>query len=295
MTEIFIGSEAVAAGRVTRHELKRWYRPVFRGVYAPKDVELSLRDRAIAAWLASHRKGVIAGVAASALHGAPWVDPSQPIELVGVRIRSQRGLISRADDVDVDEITKIGGLPVTSRVRTAFDMGRRLHRTEALARLDALMWNQHYDVGKVAQLGRRHRQAPGLARLYELLPLVDGGAASIPESRIRLWLHDAGLPRAETQIPVLIGHRPEAWLDMGWREYQVAAEYDGHHHRKNRRQYVKDIARLRMLASLGWIVIRVIAEDKSEDVIARVEAALISRGCNLDIDEMQRFKRSLAA
>lgn len=295
MTEIFIGSEAVAAGRLTRHELKRWYRPVFRGVYAPKAVELSLRHRAIAAWLASRRKGVIAGVAASALHGAPWVDPSQPIELVGVRIRPQPGLIPLADDIDDDEIATIGGLPVTSRVRTAFDMGRRLDRTEALARLDALMWNQRYDVDEVAHLGRRHPRAPGLARLYELLPLVDGGAASIPESRIRLWLHDAGLPPPETQIPVVVGYRPEAWLDMGWREYKVAVEYDGDHHRKDRRQYVKDIARLRMLEALRWIVIRVIAEDKPEDVTARVESALISRGCNLDLDEMQRFKRTLVA
>ncbi|OBI83004.1 DUF559 domain-containing protein [Mycobacterium sp. E740] len=295
MTEIFIGSEAVAAGRVSRHELKRWYRPVFRGVYAPNGVELSIRDRAIAAWLASRRRGVIAGVAASALHGAPWVDPSQPIELVDVRIRAQPGLIPRGDFITDDEITTIGGLPVTSRVRTAFDMGRRLHRTEALARLDALMWNQRYDVDQVAQLGRRHPHATGLARLYELLPLVDGGAASIPESRVRLWLHDAGLPRPETQIPVIVGYRPEAWLDMGWREYKVAVEYDGDHHRKNRRQYVKDIGRLRMLESLGWIVVRVIAEDKPRDVIARAEAALVSRGCNLDIDKLQSFKRNLVA
>lgn len=295
MTEIFIGSEAVAAGRVSRHELKRWYRPVFRGVYAPNGVELSIRDRAIAAWLASGRRGVIAGVAASALHGAPWVDPSQPIELGAVRIRRQPGLVPRADVIADDEVTMIGGLPVTSRVRTAFDMGRRLDRTEALARLDALMWNQRYDVDKVAQLGRRHRRATGLARLYELLPLVDGGAASIPESRVRLWLHDAGLPRPETQIAVIIGHRPHAWLDMGWREFKVAVEYDGDHHRKDRRQYVRDIARLRMLESLGWIVVRVIAEDKPRDVIARAEAALLSRGCDIDIDRMQSFKRSLAA
>ncbi|RAV06795.1 hypothetical protein DQP55_23595 [Mycolicibacterium sp. GF69] len=295
MTEIFIGSEAVATGRVSRHELKRWFRPVFRGVYAPNGVELSIRDRAIAAWLASRRRGVIAGVAASALHGAPWVDPSQPIELSAVRIRPQPGLIPRADIIADDEVTMIGGLPVTSRVRTAFDIGRRLHRTEALARLDALMWNQHYDIDKVAQLGRRHSHVTGLARLSELLPLVDGGAASIPESRVRLWLHDAGLPRPETQIPVIIGHRPQAWLDMGWQEFHVAVEYDGDHHRKNRRQYVKDIARLRMLESLGWIVVRVIAEDKPRDVVARVEAALLSRGCNLDLDKLQGFKRSLVA
>ncbi len=296
MAEVFIGSEEVAAGRVTRHELRRWYTPVYRGVYAPRGVELTLRDRSIAAWLASGRKGVVAGVAASALHGAPWVDPGVPIELVGVRIRPQPGLIPRADRINDDEITKVSGLPVTSRLRTAFDMGRHLERPDALARLDALMWNQKFNRADVMALGDRYPRAPGLRRLRELLPLVDGGADSPRESRIRLWLVDAGFPRPETQIPVLhSGTAPAAWLDMGWREFKVAVEYDGDHHRKDRRQYVKDIARLRMLEALGWIVIRVIAEDKPSEVIARVEDALIRRGCCLEIDDLHRVTRSFAA
>jgi len=94
-------------------------------------------------------------------------------------------------------------------------------------------------------------------------------------------LIDAGFPQPETQIAVLRGVTPVAWLDMGWRDFQVAVEYDGDHHRKNRRQYVKDIARLRMLEALGWIVVRVIAEDKPRDIIDRVEAALAQRGCFL--------------
>ena len=56
MAEVFIGSEAMAAGRVTRHELSRWYMAIHRGVYTPKNAELSLRDRATAAWLASRRQ-----------------------------------------------------------------------------------------------------------------------------------------------------------------------------------------------------------------------------------------------
>ena len=296
MVEVFIGSKEVAAGRVTRHELGRWYRPIYRGVYGPKDVELSLRDRAIAAWLASGRKGVVAGVAASALHGAPWVGPDVAIELVGVRIRPQPGLIPRADRIDEREITRVSGLPVTSRVRTAFDMGRHLERAEALERLDALMWNQEFSRADVLGLGDRYPRAPGLRRLLELVPLIDGGADSPRESRIRLWLLDAGFPRPETQIPVIAsGTCPVAWLDMGWRDHKVAVEYDGDHHRKDRRQYVKDIARLRMLEALGWIVIRVIAEDKPSDVIGRAEAALVSRGCEIEIDELQRFTRTFAA
>jgi hypothetical protein len=279
--EVILGGEAVAAGHVTRHELRRWYRTLYRGVYVREDCEVSLRDRAIGAWLATRRKGVVAGVAASALHGAPWVDPTVPIETVGAKCAPQEGLIPRSEKVSGDEVTRVAGLPVTTRVRTAFDLGRHLDRPHALARLDALMWNQRFSIEAVLALADRYPGARGVRQLRELLPLVDGGAESPRESRVRLCLHDGGYPRPETQIAVLVGPRPVAFLDMGWRDYMVAVEYDGDHHRKNRNQYVKDIARLRMLEAMGWIVIRVIAEDRPEDWLARVEVALISRGARI--------------
>ena len=224
----------------------------------------------------------MAGVAASALHGAPWVDPTVPIEMVGAKGVPQDGLIPRMEKVADDEVTRVAGLPVTTRVRTAFDLGRHLDRPEALARLDALMWNQAFSIDDVLSLAKRYPRARGLRQLRELLPLVDGGADSPRKSRIRLCLHDAGFPEPETQIPVLAGSTsPVAFLDMGWRDFKVAVEYDGDHHRKDSRQYVKDIARLRMLEALGWIVIRVIAEDRPEEWLARVEAALITRGASM--------------
>lgn len=277
-----MGGEAVASGVVTRHELSRWYRNLFRGVYVRKGCDVSLRDRAIGAWLASRRKGVVSGVAASAMHGAPWVDPDVPIELAAAKCSAQEGLVPRTERVAGDEITRIAGLPVTTRVRTAFDLGRHLDRPQALARLDALMWNQRFSIDEVLALVERYPRAKGVRQLRELLPLIDGGSESPRESRIRLMLHDAGFPRPETQIPVLAGTtRPVAFLDMGWRDFMIAVEYDGDHHRKDRKQYVKDIARLRMLEAMGWIVIRVIAEDRPEEWLARVEAALIDRGGSL--------------
>jgi hypothetical protein len=282
MGEVILGGEAVASGVVTRHELSRWYRSLFRGVYVRKGCDVSLRDRAIGAWLASRRKGVVSGVAASAMHGAPWVDPDVPIELAAAKCSAQEGLVPRTERVADDEITRISGLPVTTRVRTAFDLGRHLDRPQALARLDALMWNQRFSIDEVLALVERYPRARGVRQLRELLPLVDGGSESPRESRIRLMLHDAGFPRPETQIPVLAGTtRPVAFLDMGWRDFMIAVEYDGDHHRKDRKQYVKDIARLRMLEAMGWIVIRVTAEDRPEEWLARVEAALIDRGGSL--------------
>lgn len=70
MAGVFLGSEALASGALTRHELRTFYRRVLPDVYAPKRVELTLQQRATAAWLWSHREGVVSGLAASALLGA---------------------------------------------------------------------------------------------------------------------------------------------------------------------------------------------------------------------------------
>ncbi len=74
MNRVVLGGEAVRAGVATRHELARDYTKLYRGVFVRKGGEITLRERAIGAWLATGRQGVIAGVTASALHGAPgWI------------------------------------------------------------------------------------------------------------------------------------------------------------------------------------------------------------------------------
>lgn len=183
MAEVFLGAEAVAAGRVTRRELRRWYRPMFRGVYLPTDEEPTLADRAVGAWLTTGRRGVIGGVAASALHGAPWVDPSHPIEVSGVVGRPQAGLVTRREHIADDEVTRRAGVPVTTRVRTAFDLGRHLSRAQAIARLDALMWNQKFSLDEVLALAERYPRTRGLRQLRELLPLVDGDRPRLGRAR----------------------------------------------------------------------------------------------------------------
>jgi hypothetical protein len=282
MAGVLIGSEAVARGLVTRHELQRWYRPIFPGVYAEQRQQLSLRQRTEGAWLWSRRRAVVAGAAASALHGARWVDADIPIELVWSNTRPPRGIIAREEVLGDDEITRVAGLPVTSLTRTAYDLGRYLGRYlprgKAVARLDALMRATPFSGGDLLQLAERRPGARGIRRLRSVLQLVDGGAESPKETWLRLLLIDAGFPKPITQIPIVERYSALAMLDMGWREFGVAAEYDGDHHRSDRRIYVKDQRRMRKLAELGWIVIRVIAEDRPEEIIERVGRAMLARG-----------------
>ncbi|MFL6084433.1 MAG: hypothetical protein ACJ74F_14785 [Mycobacterium sp.] len=279
MGEVFRGSEALASGRLTRQQLRRWYQPLYRGIYLDARAAPTLRDRATAAWLASDRRGVIAGVAASALHGAQWVDADVPIELISNRARRQRGLIVRNEALTEDEITYVGRLPVTTRVRTAFDLGRYLPRGEAIARLDSLMHSQIFSIEDVLLLAKRYRGARGLKGLRAALPLVDGGAASPQETWLRLLYIDAGLPTPTTQIPIVAGRgRLVRMADMGWEEFMVVSEYDGGQHQTNRGQYVKDIRSLRKARSLGWIVDQVVKEDRPAEIVERARTALLTRG-----------------
>jgi hypothetical protein len=294
MVEVFLGREALGDG-LTRHELRRWYRTMFRGVYVTKGVRLALTDRAVGAWLTSNRSGVIAGVAASALHGAAWVDDAEPIEILVDERRRQSGLVVRMDRYTDDEVTEIAQLPVTNSARTAFDLGRHQPRAEALSRMDALMRVAPFNAGDVEALVRRYGPVRGIRQLRTLLPLVDAGAASPKESWLRLLLIDGGLPRPETQIPVLdSGGYPFAYLDMGWRSIKLAVEYDGDQHRTDRRQYVKDLRRLPMITDLGWETIRVIAEDRPAQVLHRVREAFERRG-GFEINEMVGSTRTFAA
>ncbi|MEB3032865.1 hypothetical protein [[Mycobacterium] nativiensis] len=275
----FLGSEAVAAGAVSRGRLGRRCRRIFPDVYLPADQPIpSLRDRIGGAWLWSHRRGVIAGVAASALHGACWVDDDTVVEMLLRNGRPPRGVIARNEAVADDEVMSVGRLPVTTPARTAFDMARHLPRGQALARLDALMWATPFAAERVLMLADRYPGARGLRQLREVIPLVDGGAASPKETWLRLLLIDAGFPVPTTQIPVHLNYHLFAMLDMGWEEFRVAAEYDGDQHRTDRREYVRGERRQRKLPQLGWLNVKVIAEDRPDEVIERVYRALRSRG-----------------
>jgi hypothetical protein len=273
-----LGSEALARGELTRGQLRWNYRSVYRDVYVPKSASRSLRANTYAAWLWSGRRGIVAGRAAAALHGAKWVDEFVPVDLVGQFNHPPPGIIVRRERITGDDVVERGGLPVTTAARTAFDLGRYLPRGSAVAHLDALARATGVTMDDVSPLLARYRGARGVRRCRASLSLMDSGSQSPKETWLRLLLIDAGLAPPKTQIAVLDGEGfAVAYLDMGWEAAMVAAEYDGDQHRTDRRQYVKDIRRAAMLERMGWIVVRVVAEDRPETIISRVREALARR------------------
>jgi len=279
MGEIFVGTEAVTHGVVTRHELARWFRPFYPNVYALRGHQLSLCDRTTGAWLWSKRRGIITGAAASAMHGAEWVDANSPIELVHDCTRPPAGIVARNERIGEDEITLVAGLPVTTPARTAFDLGRYQPRGRAIARMDALMRAAPFSNEEVLLLAKRYRGARGVKDLKERLPLVDGGAASPRETWLRLIYIDAGLPKPTTQIPIFdTDGTLLRTVDMGWEEFKVVSEYDGDQHRTDRPQYVKDMRVIPKIERLGFQVLRVIKEDRPAAIVRDAWDAMTCRG-----------------
>ncbi|MBI3212485.1 MAG: hypothetical protein HYZ38_01575 [Mycobacterium sp.] len=272
--EPFLGAEALAAGRLNRHQLRTRFGIVFPGVYLDRSVGPALGSRITAAWLWSRRRAVVGGLAASALHGAKWVPADATIELISDNTHPPAGIRCHDDTLGDGETCLVRGIPVTTPERTAFDIARRGALDAAIARLDALMNATGVKLADIEELAARHRHTRGLRQLETVLLLADAGAQSPRETALRLLLIRAGLTGLQTQIEVFDGDGEfVARVDMGWRELLIAVEYDGEQHRTDRRQYIRDVRRLEALDRLGWVVIRVVKEDRPADIIRRVRDA----------------------
>lgn len=82
------------------------------------------------------------------------------------------------------------------------------------------------------------------------------------KTRTRLALMLFGLPIPQTQYGITDSENGYTYtVDMAYPQYKVAIEYDGDHHRRFRKQYVRDQQKRRRLRQLGWTVIEVFADD----------------------------------
>lgn len=93
------------------------------------------------------------------------------------------------------------------------------------------------------------------------------------ESRLRMVLHQGGLPRPEVNRSIVVAgcrFRPDLLID------HVIIEYDGDGHR-DRDAFVADLRRQNLLVGAGFVVLRYTGSDvyrRPELIVAQVWAAL---------------------
>jgi hypothetical protein len=280
--QFVVATEALAAGRLTRSDLERDHVKVYRNVYVRRGVELTARERAYAAWLWSGRRATLVGHSAAAMLGSKWIPADAPVELAHSRRPAARGITVHSSIFRTDELCTVDGIRCSSVARTAYDLGRRLPLDTGIIRIDALLNATRVPAKAVEVVGAHHPGDRGICRLRQAMDMVDAGAESPQETRLRLLLVRSGLPRPVTQIPVT-----NDWgdvvrrIDMGWSTWLVGAEYDGAQHWQDPRQHERDIERLEFLAQKGWTVIRVSAtqlRSRRDEVVQRVRAGLQRAG-----------------
>jgi hypothetical protein len=290
----FIGTEALAAGTVTRRTLASYHDMVYRNTYLRKGVELTPDRRAVAAWLWSARKATIAGISASALHDSAWIDPRLPAELIRREACDVDGIVIHRARLRDDEICDVREMPLTTPARTAFDLGRRERLETAVIRVDALANATGVKPVEIERIADSRPGARGMVQLRRVLNLMDGGAESPQETRTRLLLIAAGFPRPQTQIVVddeygkFVGR-----VDMGWEEWKVGVEYDGPQHWDDPGQHARDIDRLADLAAQGWAIIRVsrdLLRYRPHVFLTRVRDAAQAAGWS-DCSEVRLYAR----
>ena len=209
-------------------------RPVLRGVYAAAQVVDSIEFRAEALSLVVPESAIVTDRTAAWLHmvdilARSAVHQMPPIEIysrTGSRLR-RPGVSSGERRMRDEDVTVVNGVLVTTKLRTALDLGRRLNRFHALAALDGLLRTGVDRADLIAGV-ERFRGERGVVQLRHLAPLADPRAESPPESVLRLhWLEASGMPPPEPQVWVRDDGYPRFRVDVGNENLRYGAEYDG--------------------------------------------------------------------
>lgn len=254
----------VPASRLRRTDLHRPTRGV-RSLVAATDLEQRARQVALTLpdpWAWSH-------LTAARLYRLPlpkreFLDEplhvSRPTSATQVRrpgVLGHRGLEHR-------EVVELRGHRVTSEAWTWADLASLpgISRTDLVIAGDAFVARVPALLPDLRALAAGTEVRRGVRALRQAAALLRVGSGSPMESRARLVFADASLPEPELNGVISDeGGQFVARGDFVWRSAKVVVEYEGDHHRTDRRQWQHDIARTRLLEALGWKVIRITAAD----------------------------------
>ncbi len=275
---VFVGSAVIAEGLLTRGQLrKRSYRRLTQGVYADPGLPFDhqLRCRGVALLLPPG--AAIGGHSAATWYGAPFAVTSDQVTVVcpeEVRWRGPREAAVHHTVLPPRDIVMTDDVPVTTGLRTAWDVMTLEPLTTAVAALDAMVSAKHVTTADLTTLVDRGAGRWGISRVRRAVPLVDPRAESPQESRLRVLLVLAGLTPVP-QFEVCHDGTFVARVDLAFPEVRLAIEYEGAHHFVDD-QIPRDDERLERLRDAGWRVIRVSAADMRDldGLLDRIRAAL---------------------
>jgi hypothetical protein len=226
---------------------------------------------------------------AARIQGIPFSASLDRDELLDISVPSPRrsaraaGIRGHKQIVTAAHVVLLDGLPVSRPAQVWRELGPLITVEDLVCVGDYLLWWRHpRATPQELECAARSRPGrPGTAKLLESIPILADRSDSPPESRIRYRFLNAGLPA----IAVNEGVYDEwgsfiAMPDLAFSRYRMVIDYEGDHHRRDRVQWQKDIARVPRLEAALWHSTRVSAQDlrDSRELISRMKRLLRERG-----------------
>lgn len=162
-------------------------------------------------------------------------------------------------------------------MRTGYDLARQENLVEAVVAVDRLSNVHRFQPDLLLNFAVHYGGARGNDRVSRVLAAATPYACSPMESRLRMLIVNAGLPRPRVQWPVQdLLARTVVWLDLAYPDFNIGIEYEGEAHVAPER-VVRDIGRYTRLVDRGWRIYRYTKTEvygEPELIVAELTRAL---------------------
>jgi len=255
----------------------RGYQIIFPTVYARATLELTPLIMTRAALLAAPDHCVASHHSALGLYGITVGDDLSPhlatLSTEPVRIR---GITTHR--LTTMSTREVDGCMVLSPELALSTSANVLSLTDLVVAVDGL-----YHRGLVTpdrlDVFLHHHHGNGVRKARRALHLASPSSESARETYVRLMLELAGMPSLEVNVSYGDERGVIARVDLSWRRWKIAIEYDGRQHGLSLAQRERDVRRREQMERLGWVFIVVTAAQlaRPRDIVLRVRDALQAR------------------
>ena len=127
-----------------------------------------------------------------------------------------------------EDVVTLAGYRVTGAARTIVDLAKHLPFEAAVVAADSALHAGITTLEALTAAADRQSHCPGIRGAHRVIAFADGRSESVGETRTRVMIHRAALPRPELQYEVrsregvLLGR-----ADFGWEELRTLGEFDG--------------------------------------------------------------------
>jgi hypothetical protein len=244
---------------------------LYKGVYLGADVPITDYLRCQAALMAFGMDAYISHSSAARIRKIPVRPPRRVTVTVQHENQRRTSKLFESKIRPRGSSVEFGGLRVSETWQNFFELCEELPLVESVIAGDFML--QRAMLPMVSDEWLRHpAYRPRFNGVIELLAI---GSESPMESRTRLLLVLAGLPRPIVNFP-----DDNYRLDLAWPKSKLAVEYDGRHHNRGDVQWQADLVRRERLENRGWKLIVLTSKDlftTPDETIVRVHTSLTER------------------